>query len=117
MENIIKDSGGRLKEVRLIFNQGQKLSSEQFAYLVDETSDRIKNYELGRASIPLRLLHQLYKKGINPNYIISGEGGMFAQNSQGLFLKKSISEKAQKNKEERLLKLIQDSDKQQSGTY
>jgi len=116
MENILKESGERLKEVRLVFNQGKKLSSEQFAYSLDETGDRIKNYEYGKASIPIRLLYRLYKKGINPNFIISGEGGMFAQNYEGLYLKNSIFEKATRNGEEKLLKLVADSDRQKSAT-
>ena len=82
--------GQRLKEVRSIFNEGGKLSAEQFAYLLEETGDRIRNYEFGRAGIPVRLLFNLYQRGINPIYIISGEGSMFAPNPQGQELESKI---------------------------
>ncbi len=82
--------GQRLKEVRYIFNEGGKLSAEQFAYLLEETGDRIRNYEFGKAGIPVRLLYNLYHRGFNPIYIITGEGSIFAPNSQGEELENNI---------------------------
>ncbi len=83
MVELNKLIGERLKIIRFIFNEGGKLSAEQFAFLVGETKDKILNYELGRASVPIRMLYELYRRGINPTYIITGEGSMFAENSAG----------------------------------
>lgn len=88
--------GNRLRFIRSIFNEGSKLSAEQFAYLLDETRDRVINYELGRASIPIRVILELYKRGINPVYLIAGEGEIYAKNSAGKQLKERISEKERK---------------------
>lgn len=75
--------GRRLKLIRNVFNEGGKLTADQFAFLLGETRDKITNYELGRASVPIRLLYELFNRGINPIYIITGEGSIFAQNSAG----------------------------------
>jgi transcriptional regulator with XRE-family HTH domain len=87
MDNLIRESGNRLREVRHIFNEGDKLSAKQFAYLLDETQDRILNYENGRAAISLQLLANLYHRGVNPVYILTGEGEIFAENEAGKALK------------------------------
>jgi hypothetical protein len=96
-KNIHIEIGARLREVRSIFNEGSRLSSEQFAYLLDETRDKIINYELGRAAVPLRVLLELYRRGINPIYLLSGDGDIFAKNIAGKTLKEKIAEKAKKN--------------------
>jgi hypothetical protein len=83
MYNYNQILGRRLKDIRMIINEGGKLSSDQFGYLLGETRDNIANYETGRAGVPVRLLHELYKRGINPIYIISGEGSIFADNEAG----------------------------------
>ncbi|MDX9790065.1 MAG: helix-turn-helix transcriptional regulator [Candidatus Kapabacteria bacterium] len=75
--------GDRLKKIRFIFNEGGKLSADQFAFLLGETRDKIANYELGRAGLPIRVIYELYKRGINPVYLISGEGSIFADNYEG----------------------------------
>jgi len=90
MDEYQKQVGLRLRHIREIMNEGSKLSAEQFAYLVNETGDRIRNYELGRASIPIRLLYNLYNRGINPNFIITGDGKFFAENEEGQRLYKLI---------------------------
>ena len=90
MDNLIRDAGNRLREVRHIFNEGDKLSAKQFAYLLDETQDRILNYENGRAAISLQLLVNLYYRGINPVYILTGDGEIFAENDAGKALKSKI---------------------------
>lgn len=83
--------GKRLRIVRNIFNEGGKLTADQFAFLMGETRDKITNYELGRAAVPLRVLLELYKRGINPVYIISGEGSVFTETPTGTeFLAKII---------------------------
>lgn len=96
-KNINIEIGLRLREVRSIFNEGTKLSSEQFGYLLNETRDKILNYELGRAAVPLRVLIELYKRGISPIYLLTGDGEIFAQNPQGKILKERIAEKSRKN--------------------
>lgn len=96
--------GLRLKEIRNMFNEGSKLSAEQFAYLLEETGDRIRNYELGRAGIPVRLLYNLYFRGINPIYVITGEGSIFAPNSKGKELKRQIESKKSIESNMRLVK-------------
>lgn len=83
MENINRNIGKRLRIVRHIFNEGTKLSAEQFAHLLDITRDKLINYEIGRAAVPVALLYNLYKRGINPIYIISGDGSIFANNAEG----------------------------------
>lgn len=83
MDEINYFVGQKLREVRHIFNEGKKLSAEQFAYLMGETRDRIANYESGRAAVPVRLLYALYQRGINPVYLLSGEGDIFADNGAG----------------------------------
>jgi predicted metalloprotease len=85
--------GKRLRQVRLMFNEGEKLSTMQFAYLLGESTERIYNYEFGRAGVPVRVLLELYNRGINPIYIISGEGDIFAPNKEGVTLKEKISKR------------------------
>lgn len=93
MDEINSEIGKRLKQTRLIFNEGSKLSSEQFAYLLGETGDKIRNFELGRSAVPVRLLYNLYLRGINPIFIISGEGSMFADNPAGREFRQKIESK------------------------
>lgn len=81
--NFKRDMGLRLRQIRKIFNEGGKLSAEQFAFLLGETTDRILNYELGRAAIPLTLLVDLYYRGFNPIYILTGTEHIFAKNNEG----------------------------------
>src|SRR5690606_18123630 len=83
MEPNNKKVGIRLREIREIFHDGVKLTADQFAFLLDETGDKIRNYETGRATISIRLLISLYKQGINPTYLITGEGNIFADNEAG----------------------------------
>lgn len=92
------EAGKRLRKVRDVFHDGVKLSADQFAFILDETGDRIRNYELGRASISIRLLLSLYKRGINPTYIITGEGDIFADNKAGKDRKEAIRINYEKGK-------------------
>lgn len=91
MENILLESGKRLKEVRQIINEGGKLSVSQFAFILDESSEKIRNYELGRTQISIVLLSKLYERGVNPTYIITGNESFFANNDEGEKLKANIS--------------------------
>ncbi len=98
MNDLHKNIGKRLRYIREIFNEGSKLSADQFAFILDETGDKIRNYELGRAKVRVRLLHTLYYKGINPTYIITGEGEVFADNQEGRALKSKIRKNKIKGK-------------------
>lgn len=89
--------GQRLKEIRNIFLEGDKVSARQFANALGENKDSIVNYETGRANIPNRLLLRLYERGFNPVYILSGEGSVFSDNEQGRILKDTIESKHKKS--------------------
>ncbi len=91
MKSEQKDIGNRLKEIRKIFNNGYKCSLEQFSELLGESKFNIANYEQGKANIPNRTINALYAIGINPIYIISGEGDKFAPNLKGKDLKEKCS--------------------------
>jgi len=93
MNSYSEEVGARLRQVRSIFNEGGKLSADQFAFLLGESRDKIANYELGRAGLPVRVLYELYKRGINPIYIIAGEGSVFADNIEGENFKEKVKEK------------------------
>lgn len=90
MDEYNKIVGERLLHIRSIFNEGTKLSANQFAHLLGTTRDKITNYENGRSAVPLSLLYSLYLRGINPIYIISGEGSIYADNNAGSILKSRI---------------------------
>lgn len=93
MDDLTKIIGKRLKFIRHIFNEGGKLSVEQFAYILDETGDKMRNYELGRAALPNRVLYTLHYRGINTTFIITGEGDVFNITPAGYKLKKIIKYK------------------------
>lgn len=95
MEDFAIESGKRLRNIREVLNEGGKLSSEQFAYIINESRDKIINYELGRTAIPIKLLFEIYKRGLDPNYIISGIGSLFLQNENGQRLKNIFEKKLQ----------------------
>lgn len=91
MNSLQKEIGQRLKEIReRIFNEGVKLSAGQFAQLLNSTDDKIRNYEIGRSNIPVELLVKLYHKGINPTYILTGEGSVYAENRSGRNLRERV---------------------------
>ncbi len=86
MKNSISINGGignRLREIRALFNEGGRISAAQFAYLLNTNRDKIANYESGRSSLPLEIVYLLYQRGINPIYLICGEGSLFASNAEG----------------------------------
>jgi hypothetical protein len=90
MDNMQKNIGDRLKEIRDIIFEGGRISARQFAQSVGETKDNIANYENGRANVPNRLLAALYHKGINPIYILTGEGTVNAPNEAGKIIAQRI---------------------------
>lgn len=98
MDEINKKIGKRLRQIRNIANEGTKLSARQFAYLLDETPDKILNYENGRASISVKLLINLYYRGFNPVYILIGEGSVFADNEAGIELRRRFENKSTADK-------------------
>ena len=95
MENFAIESGQRLRNLREILNEGGKLSADQFAFIINESQDKIINYELGRSAIPIKLLYEIYKRGFNPNYIISGTGSIFLDDEHGQKLKSVFEYKLQ----------------------
>lgn len=101
MKNLNKEIGERIRFVRSIFNEGAKLSASQFAHLLGETMHKILNYELGRAQVPPSFLVALYRKGINPIFILTGEGGVFAPNKYGFELKQKLGEHLKKEGKEK----------------
>ncbi len=98
MENLNKDIGKRLRQVREIMNEGSKLSAEQFAYLLGETRDKIANYESGRAALPVRILYELFNRGISVEFILTGNGSIFAENEAGKLFESKISNLSEKRK-------------------
>lgn len=93
MTDINLNSGERLKFIREIFNEGAKLSASQFAYIMGESRDKIANYESGRTAIPIELLHELYYRGYNPNFVITGEETPFADNQAGDMIKLTLTKR------------------------
>ena len=85
-----KEVGKRLKEIREFFNEGDKLYVKQFAYLLGESEHNMRNYERGLANIPISVLAELHKRGVNSNYIITGQGSKFADNEAGRNLQSRI---------------------------
>lgn len=84
--------GNRLREIREKYLIGIKLTIPQFAELVGELKHNITAYESGRANIPNRLLVTLYHKGINPVYVLTSEGNVYANNSAGRSLEQNRKE-------------------------
>lgn len=82
-EKIVKEMGNRLRFIRNIFHEGTRLSSNQFAHLFNESLHKILSYEQGRSAIPVNIMYQLYQRGINPIFLITGEGSIFAPNKAG----------------------------------
>lgn len=91
MFDLNKNIGKRVKLVRHLFNDGRKLSADQFGHLLGESRDNITNYESGRAGLPVRVLYELYLRGINPVFIITGEGDVFADNPAGREFKQRLN--------------------------
>jgi hypothetical protein len=88
-----KNIGIRLKAVRQIYNEGIRLTVEQFAHLLDITTDKLLNYESGRSALPINVLLELYNRGIDPIFLLTGSGDIFANNNIGIAMKKNILNK------------------------
>lgn len=100
MSDIKKEIGQRLKEIREFFNEGDKLYVKQFAYLLGESEHNMRNYERGLANIPISVLAELHKRGINSNYLITGLGSKYADNEAGIELRYKIEGKTGRNFDE-----------------
>ena len=88
-----KQIGNRLKAARSIYNEGIRLTVEQFAHLLDITSEQLLNYETGRSTLPINVLVELYNRGINPVFILAGKDDVLANNDVGNELRKKINMK------------------------
>ncbi|HRT68142.1 MAG TPA: hypothetical protein P5216_05330 [Bacteroidota bacterium] len=110
MDEINKAIGKRLRLIRNIFNEGGKLSAQQFAFLLNETRDKIISYELGRSAIPIRMLIELYNRGINIIWLLTGEGDIFAKNEAGRRFKQNIKFDINSKSEIEKLMKIDDAD-------
>ena len=106
MENVNQEIGNRLREIRDIFHEGVKLSADQFAFILDETGDKIRSYELGSAAVSVRLVLKFHEKGIRSTYIITGEGDIFADNKAGEKRRETIKKNFEKGKLESNNKII-----------
>ncbi len=73
--------GKRLQEVRSNYIAARKLSAIEFADILGESKYNISNYERGIASIPNRVLIELYKNGINPTWVLTGEQSIYINNA------------------------------------
>lgn len=82
--------GKRIKLIRNIINEGGKLSVEQFAFVLQESGDKMRNYELGRAAVPNRVLQALHTRGFNITFIVAGEGDVFNNSPAGQRFKKVV---------------------------
>lgn len=94
MKTLQIEIGRRLAFIRTqIISGGVKLSTRQFAKLLGSTGDRIQNYESGKSQIPNELLVELYKRGISPQYILTGDGSVYVDNEAGRALRGQADEK------------------------
>ncbi len=93
MKYIREDIGKRLRLIREgIIGEGIELSASQFAKLFNSTRDKIINYESGRSNLPVEILVKLYNRGVNPIYVLTGEGSIFAPNEAGSALADRLRE-------------------------
>lgn len=107
MNKLQTEIGERLRGIREnIFFSGVKLSAKQFADKLGSTVDKIRNYETGRSSVSDEFLVMLYRSGINPIFVLTGEGSVFSPNDTGRQLeevsgnsKKTVSESIPSNYE------------------
>lgn len=85
--------GERLKAVREKYLMpGIKLSATQIAGILGSSNDKISNYERGISGIPNHILVGLYNSGINPVYLLTGEGDVYAANPEGRRLAEKFAE-------------------------
>ena len=89
-DTLNKQIGNRIKAVRSIYNEGIRLTVEQFSHLLNISSEQLFNYENGRSSLPINIIYELYNRGINPYFIITGEKDALADNKVGNELRQKI---------------------------
>jgi hypothetical protein len=105
MEKIQNEISNRLKEVRTRHYETFKLSTAQFSKELEESEFNLQNYESGKASIPNRLLIALYYKGINPIYILTGEGDVYTDTPQGIARRNRVLKSISQTKVQSIAKL------------
>lgn len=76
--------GKRLQEVRSKYISAGKLTAIEFADLLGESRFNIANYERGIANIPNRVLVELYRNGINPTWVLTGEQEIYVSSGKNL---------------------------------
>jgi len=101
-----KETGKRLREAREFLLKIQtKEDLAEFLKIAGITQEQLKNYESGRTAVPSPLLVLLYELGINPTYILTGEGTKFAGNPSGMIVKAATLGEIDKSQDIKLLKL------------
>ncbi len=76
MENFLaKDIGERIKEIRKTLG----LSQEQFSQKLGTSRRSVSKYETGDNALPDQVKLKLYDLGVNPTWLLSGEGSIFVE--------------------------------------
>ena len=75
--------GNRIKAIRNVYNEGIRLTVEQFSHLLDISNEQLLNYENGRSALPINILLELYSRGVNPMFVLTGEGDALGNNDAG----------------------------------
>ncbi len=84
MREEVKKIGTRLKQVReLLKADGVPLTAASLASRLGVSRDSVTNYETGRAVMPVDILLKLYELGINPVFMLTGDGSLLADNPAG----------------------------------
>jgi transcriptional regulator with XRE-family HTH domain len=65
----------------------------QFAKFSGIDSSRLNSYLKGRSHPKLNKLEDFYYAGVNPNWLITGQGSMFSDSEKGLQLHEAYIEK------------------------
>ena len=88
MEDINKAIGKRIQTVRKNYlGDGYELTTAQMAKILYCSKDKVLNFENGRTKVTPEILILLYNRGINPIFILTGEGSAFADNAAGEIIK------------------------------
>jgi transcriptional regulator with XRE-family HTH domain len=77
---MLKDTGERIKAVRRFLN----LNQQDFADLLNVTQSNVSKYERGENELSMASLRILGEKGININWLVTGQGNMLAESSSSI---------------------------------
>ncbi len=77
MSDLQSEIGKRIQNIRTKYYSDKKVNAATFADLLGENKFNIGNYERGIASVPNRVLVEIYKLGFNVNWILTGEGSPY----------------------------------------